>query len=191
MLGLVSPLLIKMKVGMRDMYIKELAMDWDTRLEGKMRETWVEYLEELIETEGIEFQRCVRPDGEVKEFWIIVFFDGSDLAYAAVLYCRWEMVDGEVVVKLLCSKARVAPLQRLSTRRVELNGAVIGVRLLWTVVQALEKEELPIKALIGGDAETVLAAREKAAGALVEYFGNLWVKYGTWRKGYLSLCPLA
>lgn len=172
MLGLVSPLLIKMKVGMRDMYIKELAMDWDTRLEGKMRETWVEYLEELIVTEGIEFQRCVRPDGEVKEFWIIVFFDGSDLAYAAVLYCRWEMVDGEVVVKLLCSKARVAPLQRLSTPRVELNGAVIGVRLLWTVVQALEKEELPTKALIGGDAETVLAAREKAGGALGEYFGN-------------------
>ena len=103
---------------------------------------------------------------------MIVFFDGSDQAYAAVLYCRWEMAGGEVVVKLLCSKARVAPLQRLSTPRMELNGAVVGVRLLWTVVQALEKEELPTKALIGGDAETVLAAREKAAGALGEYFGN-------------------
>ena len=172
MLGLVSPLLIKMKVGMRDMYIKELAMDWDTRLEGKMRETWVGYLEELVETEGIEFNRCVRPEGLVKDFWVIMFFDGSDLAYAAVLYCRWEMADGQIVVKLLCSKARVAPLQRISTPRVELNGAVIGVRMLWTVVQALEKETLPDKILIGGDAETVLAAREKAAGALGEYFGN-------------------
>ena len=78
MLGLVSPLLIKMKVGMRDLYIKELGMDWDTRLEGKMRETWLEYLEELIETQGIEFHRCVKPEGEVKQFWIVVFFDGSE-----------------------------------------------------------------------------------------------------------------
>ena len=53
MLELVSSLLIKMKVGMRDLFIKELGMDWDTRLEGKMRETWLEYLEELVETEGI------------------------------------------------------------------------------------------------------------------------------------------
>ena len=77
------------------------------------------------------------------------------------------------MVKLLCSNARVPPLQRLSTPRVELNSALVGVRLLWTVMQALEKEELPTRVLIGGDAETVLAAREKAAGALGEYFGNI------------------
>ena len=172
MMGLVSPLTIKLKVAMRDMFVKELGMDWDTKLLGKMRETWVGYLEELVETGGVEFHRCVRPEGEVKQFWIIVFFDGSDVAYAAVLYCRWEMHDGQVIVKLLCSKSRVAPLQRISTPRVELNGAVVGIRLLWTVVQALENEELPTKALIGGDSETVLAAREKAGGALGEYFGN-------------------
>ena len=108
----------------------------------------------------------------MEQFWLIVFFDGSDVAYATVVYCRWVMEDGRVVVRLLCCKARVAPLQRLSTPRVELNGAVIAVRLAWTVVQALEFEELPSKVLIGGDSETVLAAREKSAGALGEYFGN-------------------
>ena len=77
---------------------------------GKMRETWVGYLEELVKTGGVEFHRCVRPEGKVKQFWIIVFFDGSDVAYAAVLYCRWEMHEGQVIVKLLCYKTRVAPL---------------------------------------------------------------------------------
>ena len=46
------------------------------------------------------------------------------------------------------------------------------VRLVWTVIQALELEELPSQVLFGGDSETVLAAREKACGALGEYFGN-------------------
>ena len=82
------------------------------------------------------------------------------------------MEDGSVVVKLLCSKARTTPLRGLSTPRGELNGAVVGVRLVWTVVQALEFEELPARILFGGDSETVLAAREKACGALGEYFGN-------------------
>ena len=51
------------------------------------------------------------------------------------------MTDGSVIVRLLCSKARVTPLQRISTPRSELNGAVVVARLLWTVVQALEMEE--------------------------------------------------
>ena len=89
-----------------------------------------------------------------------------------MVYCRWEMENGDVVVTLLCSKARSVPLHRLSTPRGELNGAVIAVRLVWTVVQALEFEEKPSKVLFGGDSETVLAAREKGCGALGEYFGN-------------------
>ena len=39
-------------------------------------------------------------------------------------------------------------------------------------MQALESSILPSKVLIAGDSETVLSAREKAGGALGEYFGN-------------------
>ena len=79
------------------------------------------------------YQRCVKPVGDIITFWIVAFFDGSDNAYAGVLYCRWEMSDGSVVVRLLCSKAKVAPLQKLSTPRIELNGAVLTMRLIWTL----------------------------------------------------------
>ena len=61
---------------------------------------------------------------------------------------------------------------KISTPRSELNGAVIAVRLTRTVIQVLEYEEKPDKILFGKDSETVLAAREKGAGALGEYFGN-------------------
>ena len=64
--------------------------------------------------------------------------------YCGVVWWQWlniccssllQVGDGRR--KVLCSIARVAPLQRLSTPRVALNGAVVGVRLLWS----LEVEE--------------------------------------------------
>ena len=172
MLGVATPCLIRLKASMRNLFVAEYGLGWDTPLPDKLRKLWVGYCVELVEAGQLEFRRCVRPDGVVKEFWLVVFFDGSDEAYAASVYCRWQMEDGTVIVRLLCSKAKTVPLQRISTPRSELSGAVVGVRLAWTVVQALEMEEKPTKVLFGGDSETVLAAREKACGALGEYFGN-------------------
>ena len=172
MIGIASPVIIKLRAAMRDLFIGENQLDWDTILPSELKNTWIDYMEELVQAGQLEFKRCVRPEGDVEEFWLVIFFDGSDNAYAAAVYCRWQMVDGTVVVRLLCSKARVTPLRRISTPRGELNGAVVSVRLAWTVVQALELEEKPTRILFGGDSETVLAAREKACGALGEYFGN-------------------
>ena len=172
MLGIAGPLLIKGKVAMRDLFMDEYALEWDSVLPDDLRKVWISILEELVQASDLTYQRCVRPDGEMKQFWIVAFFDGSDVAYAAVVYCRWQMSDGSVVTKLLCSKSRVAPLRKLSTPRLELNGAVIACRLVWNIIQALEFEELPTRVLIGGDSETVLAAREKSGGALGEFFGN-------------------
>ena len=141
MLGMASPLLIKLRVSMRDLFVKEVELSWDTALPAKLRNTWVDYIRELVITGQLEFQRCVRPVGKVEEFILVVVFDAS----AAVIYCRWKMEDGAVVVKLLCSKASTTPLRGISTPRGELNGVVVGVRLVWIVVQALEFEELPAR----------------------------------------------
>ena len=172
MLGICTPLLIKLRIGMRDLFIKEQGLEWDSPLPDKLRSMWVVHMKELVLAGEVKFSRCVRPEGKVEQFWLVVFFDGSDQAFAAAVFCMWIMADGEIVIRLLCSKARVTPLLRISTPRSELCGAVLAMRLTWTAVQALESSELPSKILIGGDSETVLAAREKAGGALGEYFGN-------------------
>lgn len=43
--------------------------------------------------------------------------------YGAALYIRCVLEGGEVVVNLLCSKSRVAPLKRVTLPRLELLGA--------------------------------------------------------------------
>ena len=126
MLGMASPLLIKLRVRMRDLFVKEAGLSWDCSLPGPIKQTWVDYIVELVSTGQLKFNRCVRPVGTVELFILVVFWDGSDNAYAAVIYCKWVMEDGTVHVKLLCSKARVTPLLRISTPRSELNGGSVG-----------------------------------------------------------------
>ena len=57
------------------------------------------------------------------------FTDASEKAYAAAVYSRHESLDGRVTVRLVASKTRLSPLKAVSIPRLELMGAIIGLRL--------------------------------------------------------------
>ena len=57
------------------------------------------------------------------------FTDASAEAYGAVVYTRCEYGNGEVALRMVASKSRVAPLKATSIPRLELMGAVLGLRL--------------------------------------------------------------
>ena len=100
-----------------------------------------------------------------------VFFDGSDHAYAIVIYARWVMKDGSVYVCLVASKAYVGPMFGTSTPRLEMNGATLLSRVVLRVVVAM-MDDPPGQVFCIGDAETVLASRERESGFFGEYYGN-------------------
>ncbi|KAA5591928.1 hypothetical protein F3G61_31110, partial [Pseudomonas aeruginosa] len=56
-------------------------------------------------------------------------WDSSESAYAAALYWRAEMPDGEIRTSLVLAKARVAPLKLTSIPRLELQTDVMGSRI--------------------------------------------------------------
>ena len=130
MLGICTPLLIKLRIGMRDLFIKEQGLEWDSPLPDKLRIMWVVHMKELVLAGEVKFSRCVKPEGKVEQFWLVVFFDGSDQAFAGAVFCMWIMEDRGIVIRLLCSKARVTPLLRISTPRSEVCGAVLAIRLI-------------------------------------------------------------
>ena len=67
----------------------------------------------------------------------------------------------------------MTPLQRISTPRSELNGAVLAARLLLTCLRSLSHTEVvPEKVWFIGDSECTLASLEKVDTAFGEYFGN-------------------
>ena len=168
-LGIISPLTIKMRVGMKELYTMDIG--WDTPLGGETRQFWVGMFKSLVFTDGISFRRCTRPVGAVGKCILIGYFDGSDWAFAIAIYARWNMQDGSVFVNLVASKAKVGPMYGTNTVRLELNGSTLLVRVMLRVVVAMA-DDPPEQVFFAGDSETVLASRERESGFFGEYFGN-------------------
>ena len=96
----------------------------------------------MIKLSLIKIPRCLRKSIEVGHIEIHTFSDASEKQYSAVVYIRHEYKDGGVSVRLVAAKTRLAPLKTISIPRLELMGAVIGLRLSKQVCTALE---LPVQ----------------------------------------------
>ena len=70
------------------------------------------------------------------------FGDASERGYGAVVYLRIPCGDGTHEVSLVTSRARVAPLKRVTLPRLELLGALMTARLVVFVQQALKLSEV-------------------------------------------------
>ena len=88
-----------------------------------------------------------------KNVQIHAFCDASENAIGAVVYMRSTYENGEVEVKFVASKTKVAPIKRQSIPRQELTGAVILSRLVDAILKALDKE---IEVFYWSDSMTVL-----------------------------------
>ena len=173
LLGLISPITIRLKCAYRDLFRVEPPLGWDDPMPYELKMEWIELLKLLRDVDTVKFPRATKPKNAVGEPELIGYFDGSDNAYACVVYLRWILSDDSVEVKLACSSSRVTPLKRLTTPRAELNGAVMLSRLVSTLVKSYSlSESLPSKVWLFGDSECTLASIEKTSGAFGKYFGN-------------------
>ena len=76
--------------------------------------------------QSISFPRCIKPKHVIGEPSIITYSDGSEDAYGACAYTRWELPNGSFDNNLIASMCRVAPLKRISVPGLELCGAVLS-----------------------------------------------------------------
>ena len=172
-LGLVSPITIQAMIAYRDLFKLDPPLSWDDELLLKEKVRWAKIFRAFHGASSVWFERAIKPKNATGDPEIVGYFDGSDDAYAAVLYLRWTLVDGTYASKLACAKAKVTPLKRISTPRAELNGAVLLSRLVLFYVRSCSKGDvLPKRVWLLGDSECTLACTEKTSGALGEYFGN-------------------
>ena len=173
LLGLIMPIVIRLMVAYRDLFRIEPPLSWDDQIPLTEKTKWIQLLRIFKDVANITFPRSTRPKHAVGGPEIIGFFDGSDDAYAAVVYFRWVLADGKIHVNLGGSKAKVTPLKRISTPRSELNGAVILCRLvLSTIKSCTAAGTSPTRVWLLGDSECTLASIVKTSGAFGEYFGN-------------------
>ena len=103
---------------------------------------WKTALKEMVQSKAIEFPKTTTEEGaDLVE--MIGYWDGSKLAYAAVVYlrCRYRLTDENYKwnVNILAVKARVTPANGLTTPRAELNGLLILTRLLSAYLDSLAR----------------------------------------------------
>ena len=70
-------------------------------------------LDELKFLSEVRIPRC-NFQGKAIEIQIHGFSDASNRAYAAVLYLRSVYTDGRILVRIVASKSKVAPIKKQS-----------------------------------------------------------------------------
>ncbi|GFU45606.1 uncharacterized protein TNCV_4494551 [Trichonephila clavipes] len=98
------------------------------------------------------------------------FSDSSEKAYGAALYLRCINTSGEISVRFLCSKSKVAPLKSITIPRLELCGAVLLSRLLKRALDAFKVNISQI--YLWTDSSTVLAWIKKPLAQLKTFVRN-------------------
>ncbi|CAH2093398.1 unnamed protein product [Euphydryas editha] len=134
-LGLLCPCIIIAKILLQNLWSAKL--DWDEVVPKELAKSWSGLVEDFHTLSDIKISRRVFCDGfSVDMLELHCFVDASQRAYAACVYIR-SSNEGKFFVKLLCAKARVAPIKPTTIPRLELNGALLGARLSKKVLEAL------------------------------------------------------
>lgn len=133
-MGLVGPVIVVAKIIMQSLWVEKV--EWDERLSKEVCAKWKDFWQELNNINKIKIPRWIKTGG-CKRIEVHGFSDASSYAYGACLYLRSETADGEVSVRLICAKSRVAPLKTTSIPRLELCAAVLLTRLAKNIIAAL------------------------------------------------------
>ena len=136
-LGFLAPFVVKAKTFVQQAWLE--ALQWDDPLPSKQKDEWKNWFSDLSLLEEIKIPWCLK-DTSAKESSITLhtFSDASEKAYGAAVYTRHEYEDGNVTTRLIAPKTRLAPLKTVSIPRLELTGALIGLRLANQVCSALK-----------------------------------------------------
>ena len=112
--------------------------DWDDEVQDEIAERIGDWLEQLKSLQEVKIPRCLRRPEPVKSKRIVTFVDASQQAYGAAVYMRCEYDNDTVTRRLIAAKSKVASLNPMTVPRLELMGAILGLRLTQSLLTVLE-----------------------------------------------------
>lgn len=151
-LGLISHYLIRGRIVMQKIWRE--GTDWDEPISEELRVEWQEFVMELKNIEKIRIpRRYATIEPSESRVTLVTFVDASEQAFSASAYFQFSQGDG-VEVSQVMAKSKVAPTKRLTIPQLELQSAIIGVRLAETIKKLHDFEIHEI--LFLSDSATVL-----------------------------------
>ncbi|XP_055603913.1 uncharacterized protein LOC129752144 [Uranotaenia lowii] len=154
-LGLIAHFVVHGKIIMQELW--KYGSDWDDTMPEELRAKWNRWTKLLPKLNEVSVPRYFFPgisSSSLNGLQLHVFVDASESAFACVAYLR-HMHEGRPHCALLSAKTKVAPLKPISMPRSELQAALMGARLMETLLETLE---VPIdRKFLWTDSLTVLA----------------------------------
>ncbi|XP_023233085.1 uncharacterized protein LOC111632789 [Centruroides sculpturatus] len=132
-LGWLAPVTIKAKMMLQ--CLCTIGTPWDELLPTVIAEQWKGFRAELQTLTEIKIP-CHAIDRKYP-LQLHGFANASERAYAAVVYSR-QQIQGEVIIKILCAKIKVAPLKVVTLPRLELCATQLLAKLMHRVNQQLQ-----------------------------------------------------
>ena len=132
-LGFLSHFMITAKLLMREVWRHDIR--WDDVLPGEISDVWNSWRQELQSVVNVKVPRYYFEKGVPYCLELHVFVDASEDAFGAVSYWRSINADGKIGVSFVAGKTRYAPLKMVSIPRLELQAAVLGTRLMATILK--------------------------------------------------------
>ncbi|XP_053686701.1 uncharacterized protein LOC128736247 [Sabethes cyaneus] len=153
-LGLIAHLVVHGKILMQQIW--RTGTEWDELIAEELWDDWRLWCQCLQRLDEVKVPRCFFKGVGIttlKDAEAHLFVDASEMACASVLYLRF-MDNGKPRCVLVAAKTKVAPLKPLSIPRLELQAAMIGTRLMDSVLNALDIQIT--KRFLWTDSTTVL-----------------------------------
>ena len=128
-LGFVAPVLLEGKAILQELCRQNL--DWDDPVPEEIQKRWLKWKSEIEELKNVEISRCYKPNdfGHVVKAELHHFSDASFKGYGQCSYLRMVNQENQIRCSFVIGKARVTPLKSVTVPRLELNAAVVSVRV--------------------------------------------------------------
>ena len=166
-LGILCPFTLLAKQYLRETWLLKLA--WDDTLPAKLYEKWITFFGMMFKLQQLEYHRPLKLNNIVGNPILIIMSDGSDLSYRVVAYIRWKLSSGKYWCRLIMGKNRIAPIRKLSTPQIELNGAVLSKRCRKVLQKEMRFRFERVIQIV--DSKTVLAMINKMSHRFQVYEG--------------------
>lgn len=127
-LGWASPVIISAKIFIQKLWCEKAG--WDDAIAHTLLNWWNDFTTKLHILEKLKIPRWIGWSDLVTGIEIHGFSDASEKAYGAVVYSKTTNGKGEVHIKILMSKTKVAPQKTVTLPRLELCGAHLLAKLI-------------------------------------------------------------
>ncbi|KZS08018.1 Uncharacterized protein APZ42_028147 [Daphnia magna] len=131
-----------------------VGVDWDDQVPEVIQHQWNKWTTNLSQLEAFKIPRALTSSSDIQDIQLHAFCDASTVGFGSVVYLRVTYRNNVVAVNFVTSKSRVAPLRPLTVPKLELQGAVVALRLVKFVQSTLR---IPVSQIIyWSDSKTVL-----------------------------------